>query len=316
MRNGDIHTFALPTIGSNQMAVFSVHDSSTYAPAINDARVGSLVVAGDQPLAGVVMEHDTTADPATVLNGTRGFSSADFTMKAYAPVIKHNRFGRFTGLQVQNTSGGAIDLTVVYKGAAGACAGTVYTDTAAAVPDGESSTFVHFVGLTNLADNCTASATIEGTGTFVAIVNEQEMGGWPKAGITSSALNDNTATAKVSAPLFKDARFGATTGLQIQNVGTSAATSWTASFACAGNAVFTAVSDPAKTGAIAAGGSYLFYTPSDDDVFATGSPFTAASVNCSVIIESDQPIVAIANEMATTAGALDDNNYEGFNLTP
>lgn len=319
MRNGDVHTVNLPTIGANQMAVFSVHDAATYAPMTNDGRVGGLIVSGDQPMAGVVMEHDTVANPAEVLNSTRGFVSDDFDVKAYAPVIKHNRFNRFTGLQVQNVSGGAINVTVTYRGTAGACAGSEYTDMATGVAAGTAHTFVHLgAANTNLPANCVASATVEATGAFVAIVNEQEVpgSGAPKAGITYSAMSHDSVTTMISAPLFKDNRFGATTGLQIQNVGDAPATNWTATFACRAAADFVAVSDPAKTGPIPAGGAYLFFTPSDDDLFAAGSPFLSDGANCAVIVESDQPIVAIANEMTlpTAPVRLDDNNYEGFNL--
>jgi hypothetical protein len=321
MRNGDTHTVDLPSIGLNQMVVFSVHDATTYAPTENDGKVGGLVVTDDQPLAGVVMEHDTTGNPAVVLNGTRGFVSADFNDTAYAPVIKHDRFDRFTGLQVQNVSGGDIDITVTYKGTAGTCAGSEYTDSATAVPDGEAKTFVHLgSALTNLPADCTASATVEATGDFVAIVNEQEVpgSGADKAGITYSAIGSGSVTTKVSAPLFKDARFGATTGLQIQNVGSAEATTWTATFTCKADSDFVAVSDSAKTGAIPAGGAFLFYRPSTQDLFTSGSPFQMDGANCAVVIESDQPIVAIANEMTLSSASvqLDDNNYEGFNLTP
>jgi hypothetical protein len=301
------------------MAVFSIFDSSTFPPAgaVNDDRVGGLIVTSDQPLAGVVMEHDTTANPAVVLNGTRGFTSADFATKAYAPVIKHNRYGRFTGLQVQNTSGGDINITVNYTGSGGACKGQSYTDSFNGLADGTSKTFVHFgAANTNLPSDCTASATVEATGSFVAIVNEQQTPGSAVAGITYSAMGDSSATTKISVPLYKDKRYGALTGLQIQNVGTSTATNWRATFSCKGGSTFTAISDPSKTGAIAPGGAFLFYTPSDDNLFLAANPFTADNVNCAVIVEADQPVVAIANEAPTSAGALDDNNYEGFNVQP
>jgi hypothetical protein len=319
MRNGDMHTVNVPTIGPNQMVVFQVQDAATWAPTVNDSRVGGLIVTGDQPLAGVVMEHDTVADPAVVLNSTRGFTSSDFDTKAYAPVVKHNRFGAFTGLQVQNTSGGPIDITVNYVGSGGACAGNSYTDTATGVLADTSKTFVHLgAANTNLPDNCTGSATVTATGSFVAIVNEQETAGAAKVGITYSAMADGAATSKVSAPLFKDDRFGARSGLQIQNVGGAAATSWTATFDCRVNATttFTAVSDAAKTGPIAPGGAFLFYTPSDDNLFTAANPFSASNANCAVTIQADQPIVAIVNEAPVTVGALDNNNYEGFNVTP
>ncbi len=317
MRNGDTHVYNVPGIDPNKMVVFSVQNAGSYNPDINDSRVGGLVVVGDQPLAGVVMEHDTTGNPATVLAGTRGFSAADFDDKAYGPVIKNDRFGRFTGLQVQNTSASSIDVTVTYKGTAGGCAGGTFTDSKTNIPSDKSHTFVQLgAANTNLPANCTASATIVGTGDFVAITNEAEVEGSPKAAIMSSALSDGASTAEVSVPLYKDQRFGATTGLQIQNVGSSPATNWNATFSCKGAASFTAISNPAKTGPIESGAAFLFYIPSGMDVFESANAFSASDVNCAVIVTGDQPLVAIVNETPTTIGALDDNNYEGFNLTP
>jgi hypothetical protein len=316
MRNGDAHTVNLPTIGQNKMVATSVFESVTYNPTTNDGRVGGLIVTATQPMAGVVMEHDCTGNPAVVLNGTRGFTSADFDTTAYAPVIKNARFGQFTGLQVQNTGGAPIDITVTYAGTAGTCAGNSYTDSATAVAPGTSRTFVHTAGNTNLPANCTASATVVATGDFVAITNEQETAGNPKVGITSNAFAAGAATTLISVPLYKDNRFGVTTGLQIQNIGASAATNWTATFVCTGGASFTAVSDPAKTGAIQPGSAFLFYTPSDNDLFTTANPFSSNNVNCAVTVASDQPVVAIANEAPLTPGVIDNNNYEGFNLVP
>jgi hypothetical protein len=315
MRNGQVHTYNVPSIGVGQHAVFSVQNSASYAPTENNGRVGSLTVTSTQRLAGVVMEHDTVANPATVLSSTRGFTSADFSDKAYAPVIKSNRFQRFTGLQIQNVSNAPINVTASYVGTSPNCVGVTATDSASNVAPGASVTFVHLGDSTNLQANCTASATITGTGEFVAIVNEQEVpGAANKAGITYSAMSDSAVTERISVPLFKSTRFGATTGLQIQNVGSQPATNWSATFTCVGGATFTAVSDVAKTGAIPAGGAFLFYIPQNQDVFTASNPFVQGNVNCAVIVEANQPIVAIANETPTTPGALDDNNYEGFNI--
>jgi hypothetical protein len=317
MRNGSSHVVNLTGIEPNKMKVFSVFDAPTYAtpPADVNGRVGGLVVTGGTNLAGVVMEHSTTADPAITLNGTRGLVAADFAATAYAPVIKNNWFGRFTGLQVQNVSGGSINITVEYKGTGGACNGQTLTDTANNVADETSHTFVHLTGQTSLPANCLASATVTATGNFVAIVNEEQVSGGAPAGITYYALSDSSNT--VSAPLFKDVFYGATSGLQVQNVGGAATTNWSATFICTtqGGSNFTAVSDDAKTGQIAPGSAYLFFTPSGDNLFTAANPFGASQANCAVTIEADQPIVAIVNEMAfPSVGSLDDNNYEGFNL--
>jgi len=321
MTNGDVHTYNVPTIGANKMVVFSVSDAGSYSPSLGDQtdRFGGLIVTGDQPLAGVVMEHDTSASVATVLNSTRGFTSASFDMKAYAPVIKNGWYGRFTGLQIQNTSGGLIDITVTYAGTGGTCAGSTFVDSTTGVADGTSYTFIHLgTSGTNFPESCVGTATIEATGDFVAIVNEQETTGSPKAGITYSAINDSATTTKVSVPLFKDGYYDALSGLQIQNIGAVATTSWSATFNCTdtSSGTFTAISSDAKTGQIDPGAAYLFYSPSGADLFTAGNPFVNSSVNCAVTIVADQPIVAIVNEAPTVAGNLDDNNYEGFNLAP
>ena len=323
MRNGDVYTYTTPSIDPNKMVVFSVLDAPGWSPTTSDSRVGGMEITSSQPLAGVVMEHYTTENPATIVQSTRGFTSADFDTKAYAPVIKHNRFGRFTGIQVQNVSGGSIDITVTYRGSAGACAGNTYTDSATGVAAGTSHTFVQYEGSTNLPSNCTASATIVGTGNIVAIVNESYRSdylaanpGLDQRAVTSSALPDGSATTKISVPLFKDDRYNKRTGLQIQNVGAAQATNIVATFKCSGAATFTAVSLPQT---VDAGAAVLFYTPSDDaGMFTSANPFSANNVNCAVTVTSDQPIVAIANESVDNTGALeqDNNNYEGFNLTP
>lgn len=314
------YTKTVASVDPNKMVAISPVDA--LVPAGNTANsLGSLTVTSAQPLAGTVMEYRQAQTIATVLNGTRGFTSADFDDKAYAPVIKNGWYGRFTGLQVQNVGGAPIDVTVVYVGGPGspvACAGVVFTDTAVAVAPGTSKTFVHLTGQTNLTGNCYAAATVSATGNFVAIVNEQNTAANPiVAGITYSALPDSSKTTKVSVPLFKERFYGSSTGLQIQNVGAATASNVVATFACTKQAggTFTAIST-AQT--IASGGSKLFYRPSTmpAGTFTGGNPFGFTNVNCAVTITSDQPVVAIANENTDTAGALDDNNYEGFNLAP
>ncbi len=321
MRNGDTHVYTTPSIQPNRMVVFNIFDTPTYTTSgvDNTAKVGSLVVTSNdgQPLAGVIVEHYTAEATATIAQSTRAFTSADFDTNAYAPIIKNNRFGRSTGIQVQNVSGGNIDITVTYKGTAGTCAGNTYTDTASNVANGTSQVFNQMPGQTNLPENCTASATISATGNIVALVSESYLStAIPSTGqrsVTSFAIPGKNATTTVSAPLFKDDRYGKRTGLQVQNVGTVDATNVVATFSCTGAATFTAVTNPIS---IPAGGGYLFYTPSDDAIFAGGSPFSSNNVNCGVTITSDQPIVALANESVIPGGTLDqdNNNYEAFNL--
>lgn len=314
MDNGGVYTFTTPLIGVGKMVFVQPSDAGVPNTDAGRANIGSVSFTSAQDLAGTVMEYKVSETIATAINGTRGFTAADFDDKAYAPVAKRNRFGRFTGIQVMNVTGSSINVTINYVGTGGPCKGQTATDTHS-VEGGKSFTFVQVAGQTNLPDNCTAAATIEGTGNFVAIVNEQNMTGAPTAGIVYSAMPDKSATKKIAAPLYKDQRFNATSGLQIQNVGTATATNVVATFSCKGAATFTAISAPQT---INAGSGFLFYKPSamPAGTFIAANPFSSANVNCAVIITSDQNIVAIVNETSTTTPPhLDDYNYEGFNLT-
>jgi hypothetical protein len=327
MKNGDTYNYTTPTIGANMMVLFSIFDTS-YDPAglPNDGKVGAVTIVSDngQPLAGVVMEHFTVDNPATIAQSTRGFTDADFSTKAFAPIIKHNRFGRSTGIQVQNVGASPIDIQVTFKGFAGGCAGDTVVETQTGIASGASAIFNQRPGQTDLADNCTASATIETTtagGQIVALVAESYITP-PASGQTSQtsfAIPSVLATTKISVPLFKDDRFDKRTGLQIQNVGDVQATDIVATFSCSGGSTFTAISTPQTA---EAGASVQFYTPSNqtgtEPTFEPANPFSANNVNCSVIVTADQPVVAVASEAPIPGGTLeqDFNNYEGFNLAP
>lgn len=321
MRTGATYNYTSPTLQPNQMVIFSIYDTPYANPGTSssDDRVGSMVATSTQPLAGVVMEHATTANPAMYVQGTRGFTNADFDTMAYAPVVKNEYYGRFSGLQVQNVGSTPIDITVTYKGADRACDGQTLTESATGVAGGTAHTFVQLgAGMGPLGSDCLASATIEATGEFVAIVNEVPVpGSTSSAGITYYTLPDGAKTANVSAPLFKDNYYNSTSGLQIQNVGTGAASNIVAEFQCTTQtgSSFTAVSQPQSA---AVGASVQFFRPSGNPgKFVSGSPFSSDLANCSVTVTADQDVVAIVNEMGIGPNlGIDDNNYEGFNLAP
>jgi hypothetical protein len=318
MSSGATYAYTTPSFGPGQMVIFSIYDT-TYTPpgAHGDAgRVGSLVVTADEPLAGVGMEHKTTESPATLLQGTRGLTSADYDDKAYAPVIKHEWYHRFTGIQVQNVGMSQITATVTYQGNAGDCAGKTYVQEHV-VDALDSYAFVQFTGYTPLDPPCSASATITATGDFVAVVNEGNLPTGTAAGITYFAMPDSAVTTKVSAPNFKDDYYNATSGMLIQNVGVTTATNIVATFQCTpvGGSSFTAISEPQEAGP---GAGVLFWRPSVwpvPSMFTTGNPFSSADALCAVIVTADQPIVVVVNE-AGFGQVIDDNNYEGFNLAP
>lgn len=319
------YPYTTPSIGPGKMVVVTPGDAGV--PSGNNVGLGSLTVTSSQPLAGVVLEHGTE-NPAKILQATRGFAPSDFDRKVYAPIIKNTFYNRFTGLQVQNVTGGSINITVTY---ATSCAGGPFVDTKTGLAPGASYTFVHLPGMTNLPSGCLASATVEATGNIVAIVNESYTSAYVASGrqqesVTYSALPASGATTKISIPLYKEDSYNKGTGIQVQNVGNVTATNVVLVFAGAAG-TFTSVPQT-----IGPGQSLTFVDVRNKPAsFWSGTPMTPTALGCTatgcaangvfgVTITADQPIVAIANESTYpfTAPRIsqDKNNYEGFNLAP
>jgi len=321
---GGTFTFESPLVEPGRMVI--INPSAAGVPSGNNVSVGSLTVTSSQAMAGVVSEHGSE-QPAVLLQSTRAFTLQDGNAKAYAPIIKNEYFNRFTGLQVQNLSGGNIDITVTYNGSGGSCAGQTYTNSATGVTSGSSHTFVHLVGQpgNTMPTGCLASATIEASGNnnVVAIVNEAFTGAFLNGGgnggrqeaTTYSAFPASTATNTVKAPLYKENSFNKGTGLQIQNVGGSTATNVVATFVGSGG---TYVTKPQTINSL--GSLTLVEMFKKADKF-NGTPIPADISGSAgvfgVTITSDQPIVAIANESTYPFGnssiQQDKNNYEAFN---
>jgi hypothetical protein len=295
-----------------------------------------LTVTASQNLAGVALEHNTQEDHATVLQATRGFTTGDGDTTLNAPINKNNYYGRFTGIQVQNISGRAVDMYVNYvenyeiaTQHTPGCPGGTASDHALNVPDGTSHTF----SSNGLHNGCFASATITASGKVVAIVNEEFTSnylssnpGHAEEDTSYAALRDLSATANLSAPLFKEDSYGNGTGLSIENVGTVDATN-----------VVIILKGPTgtyKSNSISSshGKAYVaFDLRLKPGSFWHGTPLTPTALGCqnnttgcgtngvfSVIVNSDQKIVAIANEAAypplTPLIPMDESNYEAFNL--
>ena len=112
------YSYTSPTLVPGQMAVIIPADAGVPA-----GRIGSLTVTSAQKMAGTVLEYETTTAPAKILQGTTGFTANDFAIEILFPVVKKQLSGRSTGLQIQNVGDAPVDVTVVYRGAGGTCAG-------------------------------------------------------------------------------------------------------------------------------------------------------------------------------------------------
>jgi len=322
MDNGASYSYTTPSINPSEMVVVTPSDAGVPTTQTDRANIGSLVVTSAQPLAGVVMEYVTNESPATLLQATRGFTAQDFDAKFYAPTVKQDRYGRFTGIQVQNVeSSASVNVTLTLVGSRGDCAGQTYVRTYNGLGAGESHTFNQIAGQDGeMVNNCAASATIEATGgNIVAVVSESYVAGKIPAGqhqasTTYSAFPDKVASIKVSVPMFKENRYDKYTGLMVQNVGTADATNVVITFVgskgpAAGNTYTTLPQT------ILQGGSIERSRNSENAGLWSGSVAPADSTY-SLVITADQPIVVIANEAVYPGASLlqDKNNYEGFNL--
>jgi hypothetical protein len=320
-------TYTTPTIAPGAMAV--VNPSSAPGMTSGNTTKGSAVVTSAQPLAGTSLEYIQGESSATVVQATRGFTPADYDTKLYAPTNKNNRGGRFTGLQVQNVSSGPVNVTVDYVGIGGACVGQTFSDSTSGLAVGASHTFPSSV----LASNCNASATVTGTGDIVGIVNEAYMSaylnthpGHAQEATVYYCSPSGNATNYISLPLYKEDAYSKGTGLSVQNVSNSAA-HVTVTFA---NAVGTFTTQQQT---IASGAAQVFLDVRNKPAsFWNGTAMTASLLGCqnnttgcggkgnfAVLVNSDQPVVAIANESTYpfTAPLInqDKSNYEGFNLS-
>ncbi len=303
------YTKTYTNISANEMVVLNPADANVPS---GTGSLGALTVTSDQPIAGVVLEHQTSASPATVLQATRGFVPGDFDTKIYAPIVKRGFYNRHTGIQIQNVSSSNVDITVTYYPVAG-CSGGPYTSTYSGLTPGASHTFFDDP---NLPSGCLASAVITATGNIVGVVNEtfypSVPAGQQQAQTTYSCIPDKVATTKVSVPLYKNKFYNKTTGLQIQNVGTANATVQLV-FTDQNGTSYTLSNETIAPGAAK---TYLEL----DNLSGTWSTQPGTGLLMGVIVTADQPIVAIANESVYpydgSVLVQDKNNYEGFNLTP
>jgi hypothetical protein len=312
--NGVDYPYNTPSVAPGRMVAV---DPGTASVPNGNGNVGSMTLTSAQPIAGAMLEHEHSAAVGTVLQGSSGFSPAEQGNTAYCPAVKKHHFGRSSGLQVQNAHNAAQTITVTYI----ASNGTPYVS---ADPD-----------LTNLAAGASTTllddpilpqgvtlvaATIEGaSGPVSAIVNESEL---PLVNPVQTSTTYNcqaasTASTTLSYPAYKEGWFGRSTAIQIQNVGAADA-SVTMSFTDNLGNVRTTNAQTINDGA-----SSVFLCVSANAGLWSG-PALSGSTLSGVIVESDQPIIAVANEASWAslspcapnngAGSFDKATSNAFNL--
>ncbi len=303
------YSYTSPSLAPGQMAVIVPADAG-----VPNSRIGSLTVTSTEKLAGMVLEYETTTSPALILQGTTGFTANDFDTRILFPVVKKQLGGRSTGLQVQNVSDVAVNVTMVYRGAGGSCSAPfTATEPVRTLQPKQSTTYLDS---TLLPAGCLASAEATATGNIAGVVNEAFLpcgAGCTQRATTYAAFPAKVATTKLVAPVFKEDFGGKRSGLSVQNVGGSDATA-TVVFKV-GTSTYTY-----NNLLIPAGQSALLLDMSNTTVYPTanwtgGSRLPDGSL-AAVTITANQPIIGIINE-APLPGVVQDNiNYEAFNVTP
>lgn len=328
--NGTTYTYSTPSaVGAYKMVAISPADAGMPTGAQG---LGSLVVTSNPPvpLAGTLMEYKITENPGLILQSTRGFAPSEASTKIYAPSLKNDFFGRFTGLNVQNAGTSPITITVTYNSTTANCNNKV--DVATNVLPNAAATFVQFPGYSNLPVGCYASATVDATGPVLGVVNES---------FTSTYLANNptrqqestmymaypagSLSKKISFPVYKEDQYSKSTSLMIQNVSNvDAHVVLTFVSTLQSGVVYVANSQTITPGAALV----VLDVRNKAASYWNGTAMTPALLSCGangcpnglfgVVVTSDQNIVGLAQEstypLAAPRISQDKSNYEGFNL--
>lgn len=315
-RAGNSWEKTYPNVPANAMVVASPSDT-----AFTTNEFGSAVATGTGPLAGTALEHQTTAVIADNLAAYTGFTEASYDSVAYCPLVRHHHSGSLqtTGIDVQNVSTSAqkIKVTYTYRGNNGA--GPVETKqvtSAVAVNPGQSFNFYAMDATYGMPAKSLGTAKVEGVsgGDVAVIVTDTSLGRTPRRITAYACFPANSATAKVAMPQYKEFFNGNTSGINVMNVGSSAATV-TIKYAATNNG------GPSATfqHTIAPGELYPFYGVSGGTATViSGNAGALEGTFGSAVITSTQPIVATQNESPDGRRPLqqDAKMYEGFNLVP
>jgi hypothetical protein len=291
-------------VPANAMVVVSPSDAGVPV----GQGTGSLAVSGTQPLAGSALEHQTNAAVGENLSASKAFTVADGAQDVFCPLYRnaHTAKNQTTGAQVQNVSGGSVDISFTFNANDGSTYGP-YTEVG--VADGASVTFYAPALVPAIPAGKVGSAVISATGNVVAVVNDAGVQDGLQRKTTYACFGGGSTTVNV--PLAKEFAGGNTTGVQVQNVGGSPTKVTLEYKATNGSSI-----KVESVGTIDPGTSITSYavsSPSAEWTVLSSNGNMAGTVN-GVVITAAQDVVAIANESsaAPNPSGQDTKNYEGF----
>jgi hypothetical protein len=192
--------------------------------------LGAMTLTSTAPVAGSVVEYPVAGSPAANALSTNMFPATGSAIKLSCPTVK-NQFpaGQMpsTGIAIQNVHTAAQDITITIATRAPGPVGT-YTHTFPAVPAGGgviASRFLNTLG--GMPAGAVGAATITATGPVIAIASEAGDG---VSQTLYSCASAPAATTKLALPIVKfefptkTSSGAGNTGVNVQNVGTAAAT--------------------------------------------------------------------------------------------
>lgn len=313
----NVHTKTFNAVPGNAMVVISPVDAQ---PPVPSGAVGSLTVTGTQALAGTSLEHEASAAVAQNLQASKAFTPNDYDDVAYCPLVRnaHTPNSQTTGIQAQNVGAAPQTIRVDYSYRIGNGAVQTKTVNSPSLAVGESFTFFGGDANLGLPAGALGSATVTGVGggNIAVVVNDRGFNtANPNRVTTYACFAAGGASSDVVLPLYKEYFGGNTSGIQIQNVGAAPATVQVTYQPTGGSPVTFSHSTP-----IAVGSSATFFgvsglTSPQGITVVSGNQASLNNSFGGVVITSNQPIVAIANESsnAPNPSGQDTKNYEGFN---
>ncbi len=309
--NGRTYTRELQNVPPNATVIVSPLDAGV--PPGN-GQVGSLIVTGTGPLAGVSVEHEDQVDVAANLQASRAFAPSDYDTDLYCPLFRsgHSVQQQTTGAQVQNVTAEPQQVTFLYTPQDGSAPLHIVR----AIAAGASETF--YAPSIGIPRGSLGSVTLHGEGNIAAVVNDQGVQNGGETATTYACFSRENVSGRVLLPLYKEFYLGNTTGIQVQNAaqdGRSAHIT-AAYYPIDGSSPVTFTQD-----ALAQGRSITFWGVSSSPmppglILVSGDPQALKGGYGSVVVESDTPIAVMANESVFGQGAAetDSKNYEGFNM--
>jgi hypothetical protein len=316
---GDSPTSVTVTyVGTNNAGAVNTSQTQTIQPNTSfEFNQDSFTALGTGFTGAATIESTTEDVVAAVMQvsngqilGYGGFAAG--STLPVMPTVQANRFGYFTGINVQNVGTAATDVTITYtpSGTEGAtCTETISVAAGAKVAFAQYAFQANGRGSNAGTDNCADGAPFLGSGKvttnsanqpLVAAVNQVNL--TANKGDTYGAFDPNSATNTVVFPTIQDRFFGYFTGFNIVNVGT-AATDITCTFT---NSSVTAT----KT-ALAPNGVFSVVTTTGTNNFPIAQGYDG-SATCTASATGAK-IVGVGQQLKTTGNADTFFVYEGVN---